>query len=87
MADGLPWPGAGAYEEGGPLSTFKSGGEGLTSTISDYYAFCACLLNGGASLDGSVRILGRRTRPQHWPAKLWTGQPLLAASLLWLVPT
>ena len=69
MADGLPRLGAGAYEQGGPLSTFKSGGEGLTSTISDYYAFCACLLNGGASVDGSVRILGRRTRPQHWPAK------------------
>merc|ERR1712194_580463 len=44
---------------GNPLSTFLSGGEGLVSTIHDYYRFCQCMLNGG-QLDG-VRILGRKT--------------------------
>ena len=41
------------------LSTFKSGGEGLTSTCSDYYRFATCLLNGGI-LEGT-RILSPRT--------------------------
>ena len=38
---------------------FEGGGGGLLSTISDYYRFAQCLLNGG-TLDGT-RILGRKS--------------------------
>lgn len=43
----------------GPDVQFESGGGGLLSTMSDYYRFAQCLLNGG-TLDGQ-RILGRKS--------------------------
>ncbi len=42
-----------------PGATFKSGGGGLVSTISDYLVFCQMLLNGG-EFDGK-RILSPKT--------------------------
>jgi CubicO group peptidase (beta-lactamase class C family) len=52
----------GLYDPEGPLSTFKSGGEGLTSTIDDYLCFCQCVLDGGATRGG-----GARHQPAHPP--------------------
>jgi len=47
------------YDKDHALSTWLSGGEGLVSTISDYFRFCQCILNGG-TLDGA-QIIGRKT--------------------------
>ena len=48
---------------------FLSGGGGLTGTISDYYAFCEMLRQGGVA--GGERIIGSRTlalmRQNHLP--------------------